>query len=401
MKIVIYGINYSPELTGIGKYTGEMSEWMAKRGANIKVITAPPYYPQWEIHEGFKNKYSNSYEENINIIRCPIYVPSKLNSLKRILHLLSFQITSFVPLLRSIIWRPDVVILVVPTLFCAFQTIVLTKLFGIKSLIHIQDFEVDAVFGLNMVNSNNLKKLTLFIETKLLNGFDFVSTISHGMLSKALNKGVHKSKLIYFPNWSEVDMFINAKEDRRFFFNSPEHYSRKIILYSGNIGEKQGLENILYAAKQLESLKDLFFIIIGEGAAKKSLQLEAKSLNIKNLRFLGLQPYKDLPNILATADCHLVVQKKGVADAVLPSKLTNILSVGGNAVITAEEETYLGKLCENNQGIAILVKPESVQALKDGILRAISMEKPNLIAKQYALDNLDKQKVLSRFFNKL
>ena len=114
-----------------------------------------------------------------------------------------------------------------------------------------------------------------------------------------------------------------------------------------------------------------------------------------------LQPYKDLPNILATADCHLVVQKKGVADAVLPSKLTNILSVGGNAVITAEEETYLGKLCENNQGIAILVKPESVQALKDGILRAISMEKPNLIAKQYALDNLDKQKVLSRFFNKL
>ena len=50
MKILVYGINYSPELTGIGKYTGEMVAWMAQQGHDVRVITAPPYYPQWKVN---------------------------------------------------------------------------------------------------------------------------------------------------------------------------------------------------------------------------------------------------------------------------------------------------------------------------------------------------------------
>ncbi len=49
MKILVYGINYSPELTGIGKYTGEMVEWLARNGHEVRVITAPPYYPEWKV----------------------------------------------------------------------------------------------------------------------------------------------------------------------------------------------------------------------------------------------------------------------------------------------------------------------------------------------------------------
>lgn len=53
MKILVYGINYSPELTGIGKYTGEMVEWLAAQGHEVRVITAPPYYPQWQVGENY------------------------------------------------------------------------------------------------------------------------------------------------------------------------------------------------------------------------------------------------------------------------------------------------------------------------------------------------------------
>ena len=53
MKILVYGINYSPELTGIGKYTGEMVEWLAAQGHEVRVITAPPYYPQWQEGENY------------------------------------------------------------------------------------------------------------------------------------------------------------------------------------------------------------------------------------------------------------------------------------------------------------------------------------------------------------
>ena len=56
MKILIYGINYTPELTGIGKYTGEMGAWLASQGHQVDVITAPPYYPEWNVHTSYKGK---------------------------------------------------------------------------------------------------------------------------------------------------------------------------------------------------------------------------------------------------------------------------------------------------------------------------------------------------------
>lgn len=49
LRILIHGINFSPELTGIGKYSGEMGEWLAAQGHEVRVMTAPPYCPQWRV----------------------------------------------------------------------------------------------------------------------------------------------------------------------------------------------------------------------------------------------------------------------------------------------------------------------------------------------------------------
>ena len=166
MKILIYGINYSPELTGVGKYTGEMSEWMAKKGHQVKIITAPPYYPEWKISSKYENKYSRSFEKNIEIIRCPIYVPKRRSPVLRILHLISFSLSSFLYVLKNIWWKPDVVIQVIPTIFCSAQTLLLCKFSGAKSIIHIQDYEIDAMYGLSMMKNKYLKKIIYIIEKK-------------------------------------------------------------------------------------------------------------------------------------------------------------------------------------------------------------------------------------------
>lgn len=55
MKILLYGINYSPELTGIGKYSGEMARWLAEQGHEVRVVTAPPYYPDWKVWPAFSS----------------------------------------------------------------------------------------------------------------------------------------------------------------------------------------------------------------------------------------------------------------------------------------------------------------------------------------------------------
>ena len=101
------------------------------------------------------------------------------------------------------------------------------------------------------------------------------------------------------------------------------------------------------------------------------------------------------------ADVHLVVQKKGAADAVLPSKLTNILSAGGHALVTAEESTELGKIEQANSGIYTRVEPENTKDFIAGLkaVFATDTSKPNMIARNYALKNLDINNIIERFIS--
>ncbi|AUU86128.1 colanic acid biosynthesis fucosyltransferase WcaI [Leclercia adecarboxylata] len=401
MKILVYGINYSPELTGIGKYTGEMVEWMARQGHEVRVITAPPYYPEWQVDEHYSSWRYRREEGAATVWRCPLYVPKQPSTLKRLIHLGSFALSSFFPLMAQRRWKPDRIIGVVPTLFCTPGMRLLGKLSGARTLLHIQDYEVDAMLGLGMAGKGKggkVAKLASAFERSSLHNVDYVSTISRSMMNKAQEKGVAAEKVIFFPNWSEVARFrdVTAVEAAalREQLGLPE--AKKIILYSGNIGEKQGLENVIDAAEQLRD-QPWQFVIVGQGGGKARLQKMAQERGLQNITFLPLQPYEALPALLKMADCHLVVQKRGAADAVLPSKLTNILAVGGNAVITAEAHTELGQLCDTLPGIAVCVEPESVSALVGGIEQALNMPKENAIARDYAERTLEKENVLNQF----
>jgi len=401
MKILVYGINYAPELTGIGKYTGEMVEWLAREGHEVRVITAPPYYPEWEVGARYSAWRYRREDGEVTVWRCPLYVPKQPSTLKRLIHLGSFALSSFFPLMAQRRWRPDRIIGVVPTLFCTPGMRLLAKLSGARTLLHIQDYEVDAMLGLGMAGSGKggtLAKLASAFERSGLHNVDNVSTISRSMMNKAQEKGVAAEKLIFFPNWSEVARFREASATQvavlRARLGLPEE--KKIILYSGNIGEKQGLENVVEAAARLQH-QPWLFVIVGQGGGKARLEKMVSERGVDNVLFFPLQPYDALPALLKMGDCHLVIQKRGAADAVLPSKLTNILAVGGNAVITAEPQTELGQLCATRPGIAVCVEPESVPALVAGIDAALAMPHENRLAREYAQSTLEKESVLKQF----
>lgn len=404
MKILIYGINYAPELTGIGKYSGEMGAWLAAKGCEVRAVTAPPYYPDWQVGDGYSLlRYRTQVIDGVMVMRCPLYVPAQPSTLKRLLHLFSFACSSGLRLLTQLFWRPDVVVCVVPTQFCSPMALLFSALCGAKSVIHIQDYELDAMFGLGMAGSSTLKRLAFGVERWLLRRFDRVSTISQSMLDKARQKGVEESKRLFFPNWSQTAQFQNVSAEPVGALRAQLGIDadKKVILYSGNMGEKQGLESVIEAAKVLSGDDGRVFLMVGRGAGKARLMALSERYALKNVLFSDLLPFEQLPALLALADCHLVVQRRGVADAVLPSKLTNILAVGGNAVITAEADTELGLLCEQYAGIAQLVEPESVPALVDGIEKTLAMPVPNRIASDYALQNIEQDKVLSTFLQQM
>lgn len=109
MKILIYGLNYAPELTGVGKYTAEMAALLASRGHEVRVVCAPPYYPEWHVADNYTSwQYQRETRDGVTIWRAPLWVPTHPNGLKRMLHLMSFAASSLPLLARQILWRPQV-----------------------------------------------------------------------------------------------------------------------------------------------------------------------------------------------------------------------------------------------------------------------------------------------------
>ena len=400
MKISLVSLNYSPELTGIGKYNGEMCPWLTQQGDDVQVLCAPPYYPEWQVHNGYSGGwYSVSEQDGVQVTRCPLYVPKTPTTLKRLLHLASFSISSSLALFKGIFKKPEVVIVVEPTLFVVPSVLLFCKVTGAKSVLHIQDYEVDAMFGLGMGGkpSGLLSRFAFGVERWLMSKFDAVSTISLSMMDKAREKGVSDDQLIFFPNWSDTD-FVNPDVDGLSLRESwGLKESEKVVLYAGNIGAKQGLELVIEAAKRYISRTEVKFFVVGAGAYVKQLQALSDGAGLTNIEFKPLQAWEDVPAMLSMADVHLVIQRKGAADAVLPSKLTNILSAGGNAVVTAEGDTELGRLAEQYPGIYTCVEPEDIDAFCEGLDVELGKTGTNTVARKYAEENLNKDAILSRF----
>jgi colanic acid biosynthesis glycosyl transferase WcaI len=404
MKLLLKSLNYAPELTGIGKYNGEMCNAFVEKGIDVTAIVAPPYYPEWKVSPGYRKFfYKKTKVDGVKLIRCPLYVPNDVTTIKRLIHLCSFSFTAALAMATQLFNRPNVVMLVQPTLFCAPFALIFAKLVGAKTIMHIQDFEVDAMFGLAMVGEGRIAKVVKGLESWLLKRFDAVSTISYSMIEIAKAKGVDASKIIYFPNWSDTE-FVTPNSDgaalkEEWDFNP----SDKIIMYAGNIGHKQGLEIVLEAAEYFHEQTDIKFVLVGAGAYTETLiELSAK-LMLTNVYFKPLQPWENVPQMLALADIHLVVQKKGAADAVLPSKLTNILSAGGHALVTAEPHTELGAIAAKHEGIFHCVEPENVTAFIDGITHLLNQDLAthNIVARKFAESNLAKDKILEQFVENL
>ena len=401
MRILLVSLNYKPELTGIGKYSGEMAEWLAKQGHDVSVVTAPPYYPQWVVPENYHSfLYKHETMADVDVWRCPLWVPVKPSGLKRILHLASFAVMSFPVVFRQMFRRPDIVLVVEPPLFCAPSVVFLSRIFRAKSWLHIQDFEVDAAFELGILSSNRLKSFVQKIESWLMSKFDRVSTISNQMIHKLDIKKVSTKKQVLFPNWVDINQIypLNSINQFRLELNIPA--SNIVCLYSGNMGEKQGLEIVIEAARCLKEHNNITFVMCGHGAAYERLFNMANGLH--NVLWLPLQPLDKLNALLNMADIHLLPQKAGAADLVMPSKLTGMLASGRPVLATAMSNTQIAEVLQDS---GVIVPPEAIDLFVDAIemLAEDAAERYRLgnNAREYAEKQLGLEAIMLRFESSL
>ena len=400
MKLLIYALNYKPEEIGIGKYTGEMVDYFLENGIEVKIITSVPYYPKWESK---KNKYYKEAKKNLKIFRCPLWIPKKPNAVKRIIHLISFSITSFPIYLYLLSWNPDGILTIVPSIFNA-QIIIFLKMFykkKVKTFLHIQDLEIDAAFDMNLIKNKFLKRITQKWEKNLINSFDVVSTISPDMLKKIELKKIKKEKLFYIPNWINLNEIypLNSEIQNKFREKYCSSKRKIIILYSGTMNKKQGLNVLAEIIQYFEKFNNIFWLLVGEGPEKEILRKNLK--NVKNHKILPLQKREDLNLLLNAADIHILPQRIGIETNALPSKFLGMLASGKPIITCASKNTFLGELASK---VGIRADPENKKQIIEAIL---TLAGKNKLRKKYGFNArknsliFEKTKILRSFLDKI
>jgi colanic acid biosynthesis glycosyl transferase WcaI len=365
VNIVIYGLNYRPELVGVAKYTTEMAEWLASRGHQVTVITAPPHYPEWRVGEGYRRSaYRTEQLGNVTVRRCPMWLPRVYSPFKRIVSVVSFALSSFLPIVRAAFSRPDWLIVIEPSFFSVPGAWMAARLARVRLWLHVQDFELGAAASLGMVKGGGMLSVAAAIERWFLRRPDIVSTLSAPMLQRLADAGIPKPRRVLFPNWvdcEEIRPLATPSPYRAELGIAPESF---VLLYSGSLGRKHGLEVAIEAARRLQPDRRFQLVFCGEGSERE--RLRALSKDLSNVIWLPLQPSQRLNDLLNLADVHLLPQQPSISSQVLPSKLIGMLASGRPVITTAMPGTVLADTVAQ---CGLVVRPNDPDAIGNAIVQ--------------------------------
>jgi colanic acid biosynthesis glycosyl transferase WcaI len=406
-RILIIGINYAPELTGIGRYSGDMGAWLSKQGADVQVITGFPYYPEWKVRSGYRpGWYGRERISGAKVLRCPMYVPIRPTSVRRMLQDLTFMVTSWlaVTYLRFRGSRFDEIWVASPSFLSGWVGLWAGWLnSGARRSLHVFDLQVDAAGALGMIRGGWLLRILTRVESAMMKRFDRVSTLSEGMRERIIQKGIAADSTMLLPIWVDTVRFQPGVADTELLFRLGLPTDRHIVLYSGAVGEKQGLEHVLTMAGLAKAggMRELLFVITGDGPYMRILKMTANDLGLDNVLFRPLQRDDDFPALLNAASLHLVLQRHTAGDHFMPSKLFPILSSGGLAMVTAAAESSLGKLIFTHDiAELVLVNDPSVlfRHMIDLLRSPADCQRYRTNARQFVEENLSRERVLSNYW---
>ncbi len=367
MKITVWGINYAPEVTGIAPYNAALCDYLRARGHDVRMLTTFRYYPDWRKQPEDRGRLFRTDDvRGVPVHRCWHYVPGKVSSLKRIIHEGTFVTLSTLRLLA--LPKPDVLVVVSPPLLLGAAAWLVTRFKRAPFLFHVQDLQPDAAAGLGMLKPGMLIRLLYWLEKFAYAKAARVSGIMPGMLEAYRRKGVPAEKIFEFPNG--VNLPEPSAIPARGLFRTRLGIAADdfVVLYSGNIGVKQGLDVLVEAAAAIRDRR-IRIVICGEGAQKEALAQRVTSLGLENVRLISLQPEAAYHEMLVDADLCVITQQKGSGKYFFPSKLLTTLAYSKPVLTVADAGSELAQAVASGK-FGINVPSGSAASLANAISSA-------------------------------
>jgi len=177
-----------------------------------------------------------------------------------------------------------------------------------------------------------------------------------------------------------------------------------LIVHSGNMGVKQGLEVILQAAQLSSEDRSLHYLLVGDGAVRGELENKAQEMKLKNLQFLPLLSDQHFKELLTATDVSLITQQKCVADIVFPSKVITLMASGRTIVASVSQTSEVARVL-NDARAGLVVPAEDPVSIKNAVsaLRDDDSLRQEMArnAREFARRTWDRDRILSRMESQL
>ena len=397
MRVIVWGINYAPEFTGIAPHSVALCEFLHERGHDAQMVSTFSYYPTWrKLPEDKGRLYRTDVINGVPVHRCWHFVPPRVSAVKRIIHEASFIVTSTLRTLS--LRRADVYVLVSPPLLLGAAGWLVGKLKRAPFVFHVQDMQPDAAVGLGMLRAGWFIRALYALETFAYRSAARVSGITHGMLVKFRRKGVPEKKLIYFPNAIVLSADQAAPEPGAFRRKNGLPPNDFLAVYAGNLGVKQGLD-VLVDAAQMVTDNRIRIVICGDGAQRDVLSEEIKTRQLPNVTMLPLQQGENYTALLADADLCFITQQSGSGNSFFPSKLLGLLAQSKPVITVADPESELAEaVVEGGFGLNIPPgRPQEVAEVLDAVVNDAERLRKYGAAGRVYVQQFEKTAVFERF----
>jgi colanic acid biosynthesis glycosyl transferase WcaI len=387
-RILIWSPNYAPEPTGIPPLVTDAAEWLVARGHSVDVVTALPNYPERRIRSEYRGILFHSETLNgVRVHRSWLRARPERSFADKALYELTIS-TFALPNAVRFARRADVIVCVIPTLLAATYAAALARVLKKRLVLWIQDLVLSAAASVGAgPTALRVLSATRSLEQLAVRAADAVVVCSPGFRDYLGDGGADPRRIETIYNWADVDR-ISPRASR--VNERPVRF-----LYAGNLGYTQGFETLVDAAQMAGD--GVFVEIVGAGNASETVH--RLSARVPQITVRPPVDRSDYPDLLASADVQLVLQRRISAGANLPSKIATAMASGRPLLASIDPATPAADVLRASGG-AILVEPESPSALAAGMQQLAGdpelRRRLGTSARAYAEQRLDKRSALER-----
>jgi colanic acid biosynthesis glycosyl transferase WcaI len=381
-RLLLVSTNYAPEHSGIGPYSAQIAEHLAAAGDEVHVLAGMPHYPAWRVDPDYRGAWWRTEVRNgVTVHRRRHTVPSRQTALRRALYEASFLGHAAATAPRG---RFDLVLSQMPGLAGGVVGARIARRAGVPHVVVVQDLMGAAAAQSGIAGGDRAASLAGGVEGRVLRSAALIGVVHETFRARVEAMGVPAGRIRVVPNWSHVAAPSADRAETRARLGWRE--DEAVLLHSGNMGLKQGLEVLVEAARlaggtahgggsdpsgshgggshgggsDLSGSGPVRVVLLGDGNQRAALEQAGRG--IARLEFLAPVADADFPDVLAAADALAVTQRASVLDMSIPSKLTSYFAAGRPVLASVAEAGGTAQEVLRS-GAGVLVAPEDPAAL--------------------------------------